>query len=62
MRAVRQRWSLSAVPQIDGLQIVEAAAGQEAIDKLHEGIDLQQLDYKLLDMDSVTGAPADQET
>ena len=49
------RWSLSERLQADGLQIVEAATGQEAIDVVHrESVDLVLLDYKLPDIDGVT--------
>lgn len=48
------RWSLSERLQADGLRIIEAATGQEAIDKVHEGVDLVLLDFKLPDIDGVT--------
>ena len=48
------RWSLSERLQADGLRVVEAATGQEAIDKVHEGVDLVLLDFKLPDIDGVT--------
>jgi two-component system response regulator AtoC len=47
------RWSLSERLKADGLRVVEAATGQEAIDRVHEGIDLVLLDYRLPDMDGV---------
>ena len=48
------RWSLATRLQSDGLRVVEAATGQQAIDKVHEGVDLVLLDYKLPDTDGVT--------
>ena len=48
------RWSLSERLQSDGLRVIEAATGQEAIDKVHEGVDLVLLDFKLPDIDGVT--------
>ena len=48
------RWSLSERLQADGLRVIEAATGQEAIDKVHEGVDLVLLDFKLPDIDGVT--------
>ncbi|WP_291988033.1 sigma-54 dependent transcriptional regulator [Luteitalea sp.] len=48
------RWSLSERLQADGMRVIEAATGQEAIDKVHEGVDLVLLDFKLPDIDGVT--------
>ena len=49
------RWSLSERLQADGLHILEAATGQEAIDVVHrESVDLVLLDFKLPDIDGVT--------
>ena len=48
------RWSLSERLRADGLRVVEAATGQEAIDRVHEGVDLVLLDYRLPDIDGVT--------
>jgi len=48
------RWSLSERLQADGLRVVEAGTGREALDKVHEGVDLVLLDYKLPDIDGVT--------
>ena len=48
------RWSLSERLKADGLRVVEAATGQEAIDRVHAGVDLVLLDYELPDIDGVT--------
>ena len=48
------RWSLSERLQADGLRIVEAATGREAVGVVQrESIDLVLLDYKLPDIDGV---------
>ena len=59
------RWSLSERLQADGLRVIEAATGQEAIDKVHEGVDLvfcQQSDTStgvISDVRAVKEAEAD---
>jgi two-component system, NtrC family, response regulator AtoC len=48
------RWSLAQRLRSEGYQVVEASTGQEALDRVHEGVDLVLLDYKLPDIDGVT--------
>jgi two-component system response regulator AtoC len=49
------RWSLTERLQADGMRVVEAGTGQEALDAVHrEPVDLVLLDYKLPDTDGVT--------
>lgn len=48
------RWSLTDRLRADGYAVLEAETGQEAIDKLPEGIDLVLLDYRLPDTDGVS--------
>jgi two-component system, NtrC family, response regulator AtoC len=48
------RWSLAERLRADGYQVIEAATGQEALDRVADGVDLVLLDYKLPDIDGVT--------
>ena len=48
------RWSLAERLRADGYAIIEAPTGQEALDRIADGIDLVLLDYKLPDIDGVT--------
>jgi DNA-binding NtrC family response regulator len=48
------RWSLAERMRAEGYDVVEAATGQEALDRAREGVDLVLLDYKLPDLDGVT--------
>ncbi len=48
------RWSLSERLRADGYRVVEAATGQDALDRAADGVDLVLLDYKLPDTDGVT--------
>jgi two-component system response regulator AtoC len=49
------RWSLAERLQADGMRVVEAGTGQEALDIVHrEPVDLVLLDYRLPDLDGVT--------
>jgi two-component system response regulator AtoC len=48
------RWSLGQRLRNEGYQVLEAENGQQALDRLHEGIDLVLLDFKLPDIDGVT--------
>ena len=48
------RWSLSERLHADGLRVVEAATGHQALDRVREGVDLVLLDYRLPDLDGVT--------
>lgn len=47
------RWSLAERLRSDGYRVLEAATGQEAIDRLEDGVDLVLLDYRLPDIDGV---------
>ena len=47
------RWSLAERLRADGYDVVEAPTGQEALDRVADGIDLVLLDYKLPDIDGV---------
>ena len=48
------RWSLAERLRGEGYDVVEAATGQEALDRAREGVDLVLLDFKLPDLDGVT--------
>jgi two-component system, NtrC family, response regulator AtoC len=48
------RWSLAERLRADGYEVVEASTGQEALDRVADGVDLVMLDYKLPDIDGVT--------
>ncbi len=48
------RWSLVERLRADGLHLVEAATGAEAVDRVRDGVDLVLLDYKLPDTDGVS--------
>ncbi len=48
------RWSLAERLRADGHNILEAATGLDALEKVREGVDLVLLDYRLPDMDGVS--------
>ena len=48
------RWSLKERLAAEGYAVEDAGTGQEALDKLPEGVDLVLLDYRLPDMDGLT--------
>jgi DNA-binding NtrC family response regulator len=48
------RWSLAERLRADGYRVVEAATGQDALDRAADGVDLVLLDFKLPDTDGVT--------
>ena len=47
------RWSLAERMRADGHDVIEAATGNEALEKARDGVDLVLLDYKLPDVDGV---------
>ncbi len=47
------RWSLNERLAQDGLRVVEAGTGREALERAAEGVDLVLLDYKLPDSDGL---------
>jgi two-component system, NtrC family, response regulator AtoC len=48
------RWSLAERLRADGYEVVEAATGTQALERVADGVDLVLLDYKLPDIDGVT--------
>src|SRR6187551_305207 len=48
------RWSLSERLKSEGYDVLEAATGKAALEKLPEGVDLVLLDYRLPDTDGVS--------
>jgi DNA-binding NtrC family response regulator len=48
------RWSLSERLKAEGFEVLEAATGADALEKLPEGVGLVLLDYKLPDTDGVS--------
>ncbi len=48
------RWSLTERLRGDGHVLLEADTGQDALEKMREGVDLVLLDYKLPDIDGVS--------
>lgn len=47
------RWSLNERLALDGLRVVEAGTGKEALERAAEGVDAVLLDYKLPDSDGL---------
>jgi two-component system, NtrC family, response regulator AtoC len=48
------RWSLAERLRADGYEVIEAATGTQALERVADGVDLVLLDYKLPDIDGVT--------
>jgi two-component system, NtrC family, response regulator AtoC len=48
------RWALVERLRADGHEVVEAATGGDALERVKDGVDLVLLDYKLPDIDGVT--------
>jgi DNA-binding NtrC family response regulator len=48
------RWSLVERLRAEGHHVVEAATGEQAVERARDGVDLVLLDYKLPDIDGVT--------
>lgn len=47
------RWSLAERLRSDGHEVLEAATGADALERVREGVDLVLLDYRLPDIDGV---------